>query len=43
LDNETCSLVWTTSLEEAKHLKELSDNEFIEVLNGVLSVRINIV
>lgn len=37
LDDKTCSLVWTTSYEEAKRLAELSDNEFIDALNDSLS------
>ncbi|VVC33420.1 Ubiquinone biosynthesis hydroxylase UbiH/COQ6,FAD-binding domain,Ubiquinone biosynthesis [Cinara cedri] len=37
LDEEMCSLVWTTSFEEAQHLLSLSDNQFIEALNGVLA------
>lgn len=37
LDDKTCSLVWTTSYEEANRLAELSDNEFIDALNDNLS------
>ncbi|XP_060878425.1 ubiquinone biosynthesis monooxygenase COQ6, mitochondrial isoform X1 [Metopolophium dirhodum] len=37
LDDKTCSLVWTTSYEEANRLAELSDNEFIDALNDSLS------
>lgn len=43
MDNQTCSLVWTTSLEEAQRLVELSDNDFINALNDVLSVITNII
>lgn len=38
LDNKTCSLVWTTSYEEANRLAELNDNDFIDALNDGLSV-----
>lgn len=41
LDGKTCSLVWTTSYEEAKRLVELSDSQFIDVLNDSLSVNFN--
>ncbi|XP_060834424.1 ubiquinone biosynthesis monooxygenase COQ6, mitochondrial [Rhopalosiphum padi] len=37
LDNKTCSLVWTTSYEEANRLAKLNDNEFIDALNDGLS------
>ncbi|KAL5239980.1 hypothetical protein ACI65C_007390 [Semiaphis heraclei] len=37
LDDKTCSLVWTTSYEEAKRLLELSDSQFIDALNDSLS------
>lgn len=43
LDDKTCSLVWTTSYEEANRLTELSDNEFIDALNDSLSVHFKIV
>ncbi|XP_025193787.1 ubiquinone biosynthesis monooxygenase COQ6, mitochondrial [Melanaphis sacchari] len=37
LDNKTCSLVWTTSYEEANRLADLNDYEFIDALNDGLS------
>ncbi|XP_050539759.1 ubiquinone biosynthesis monooxygenase COQ6, mitochondrial [Daktulosphaira vitifoliae] len=37
LNNETYSLVWTTSIEEAEHLVQSSDDEFISALNTILS------